>query len=275
MNHPQRKLKIGILGCGAIGSRIAMACHNELKDYCILSGIHDISDQKMSHLSANIGKPQLKKESLQDLLKTCDLMVEAVHSPKTQSLIQTALDLKKDVLAMSVGKLLGADHLFETALRNNCKILIPSGALAGIDAIQAASLADISSAVLTTRKPLRGFSDSDYLHKKNIRLSKIKKETLIFEGTVKEAVKHFPRNINVAATLALALHNKSDVKVRILTSPRFKNNSHEIEITGDFGKLKCRTENNVCPDNPKTSYLAILSGIQALKNYCQHIRVGT
>ncbi|MCK5214712.1 MAG: DUF108 domain-containing protein [Candidatus Omnitrophica bacterium] len=275
MKPPQKKVKIGILGCGAIGSRIAIACFDEIQDFCRLSRIYDIADEKMNDLLNKVSQPLLKRKSLQDLIKNCDLMVEAVNSTKTRALIKEALLAKKDVLAMSAGKLISAQSLFKIAQKNHCTIIVPSGAIAGIDAIQAASLTRVFSATLTTRKPLSGFSNNDYLRKKRINLSRIKKEQTIFEGSVKDAVKHFPRNINVAATLALSLHNKAPLKVRILTSPHFKNNSHEIEILGDFGKLKCRTYNDVCPDNPKTSFLAILSGIQALKNHCQYLRIGT
>ncbi|MFA5260321.1 MAG: aspartate dehydrogenase domain-containing protein, partial [Candidatus Omnitrophota bacterium] len=93
--------------------------------------------------------------------------------------------------------------------------------------------------------------------------------------TVDDAVRHFPRNINVAATLAIASHAKSKIIIRILTSPEYTINSHEIDIQGDFGHMVSRTENVICPDNPKTSYLAVLSAIQTLKEFCSGVRVGT
>ena len=95
------------------------------------------------------------------------------------------------------------------------------------------------------------------------------------KGDVYEALKHFPQNINVAATLALASKRSDILRIKIVTSPRYTTNSHEVEVVGDFGRLVTKTENVACPDNPKTSYLAVLSGIQTLKQYCNGILIGT
>ena len=168
---------------------------------------------------------------------------------------------------MSVGKLLDRRDVFELAKRHHKQILIPSGAVAGIDAIKAASLDKIKSITLTTRKPSIGFKENAYIKEQKIRLDTIKEETLIFEGSVTEAVKHFPQNINVAATLALAGGDKNKVTVRIMTSPKYKTNSHEVVAVGAFGRMTSLTENVICPDNPKTSYLAVLSALQTIHHF--------
>ena len=202
-------------------------------------------------------------------------MVEAVNAKNTRDIIQKALEAKKDVLSMSVGKLLNASGLFQLANQNHCHLLLPSGAIAGIDAIKAASLAGIQSITLTTRKPPSGFIGNPYLAEKGIDPLKIKRETVLFEGRVADAVKIFPRNINVAATLALASQCRNTLTVRIITSPKFKTTVHEIDAQGTFGRIRTQTDNVVCPDNPKTSYLAVLSGLQTLKQYCSGVFIGT
>ncbi|MBU4333577.1 MAG: DUF108 domain-containing protein, partial [Candidatus Omnitrophica bacterium] len=209
------------------------------------------------------------------LIKNADLVIEAVNSPNTKEIIKSIVSSKKSVLAMSVGKLLNAKNIFDIANKNNCTVLIPSGAIAGVDAIKAAKLAGIKSISITSRKPPRGLVGNPYCLKKGIDLLKISRETLIFSGKVSEAVTAFPQNINVAATIALAGDVEKILRVRIITSPKFKTNSHEIEMIGNFGKMITRTENLPCPDNPKTSYLAVLSGLQTLKQYCKGIFIGT
>ncbi len=176
---------------------------------------------------------------------------------------------------MSIGRLLLTPALFRLARHNHCHLLIPSGAVSGLDTVKAAGLKKIHRITLTTRKPLKGFSNNPYLKKKGIRLDRIRRITTIFEGPVRQAVKHFPRNINVAATLALASGREDKLRIRILTAPHFTKNSHEVEIVGDFGRMVSRTENTICPDNPKTSYLAVLSAIQTLKDFAQGGRIGT
>lgn len=270
-----RRRKIGIVGCGAIGSRIAQSIQDDLQDVCRLTGLFDINDKKARQLADKLGLPKTVKESIKELIKSCDCMVEAVSAPSTYELIRQALLSKRSVLAMSVGNLLSAGDLFHLANQNKCHVLIPSGAIAGIDAIKAAGLAGIDQINLTTRKPPTGFLNNPYLAKKGLDPSNIRKETILFDGDVASAVKNFPQNINVAATLALASQCREKLTIRIMTSPKYKTNSHTIELMGPFGRIVTQTDNVVCPDNPKTSYLAVLSGIQTLKQYCMGVFIGT
>jgi len=202
-------------------------------------------------------------------------MVEATNAKNLQPLICKAIQRRKNVLVMSTGKILRSPRLLKLAQANHCRLLIPSGAIAGIDALKAAGLARISSITLTTRKPVKGFSGNEYLKQKDIDLSRLTTDTVIFSGPVSAAVKYFPQNINVAAVLALATTAGKKLRVCIIASPTQKRNSHEVEIVGDFGRIVTRTENEICPDNPKTSYLAVLSAIQTIKDFCSGVRVGT
>jgi aspartate dehydrogenase len=275
MRTNKPKVKVGILGCGAIGSRIAQSIKGDLKKFCSLAGLYDIDAATAKNLEQQLKTRQKTKTSLEALIRASDLIVESCSDPDTLPLIQKIINAKKHVLVMSSGKLIQADHLLTRAKRNRCAVLIPSGAVAGIDAVKSAAVAGIRTITITTRKPPKGLKNNPYLIKKKIDIGKIKKETIIFDGKVAAAVKAFPQNINVAATLAMASQCPKRLRIRIITSPRFKSNSHEIEITGKAGKIITRTENVPCPDNPKTSYLAALSGTQALKQFCEGIFVGT
>lgn len=275
MSYRRRRLKIGIVGCGAIGGGIARYISKGLKKDCQLTGLYDIQYGRVEKLRRELSTGPIGKGSLKALLKSCDLMIEAVNANSAREIVREALLNKRDVIAMSVGKLLDAQDLFDLARKRGCHLLIPSGAIAGIDAIKSASLARIRKINLTTRKPLNGFANTPYLFRKGIDLAAIKKETVLFKGNVDSAVKVFPQNINVAATLALASQAKDKITVCIMTSPEYKNNSHEVEIIGDFGRIVTRTDNVVSPENPKTSYLAVLSGMQTLKQFCQGTGIGT
>ena len=270
----QTRLKIGILGCGAIGSRIAKSVTNELKTECQLAGLFDIDRAKLKQLTAELKRTNIAKPTLKALIQSCDFVVEAVNAPVIHEIVEQTLKARKSILVMSVGKLLNAKTLFNLARKNKCHILFPSGAIAGLDAVKAASLGKIESVTLTTRKSPAGFRNNAYLIKKKIDLTKIKKETVLFQGSVDRAVRIFPQNINVAAALALASRFKN-VLIRIIASPKFTRNSHEIDVRGDFGRIHTWTDNVVCPDNPKTSYLAVLSGIQTLKQFASGVFIGT
>jgi len=268
-------VRIGIVGCGAIGSRMAKSIVRDLKNHCRLTGLYDIDVPKARHLSRQLRVNDVVKDSLNDLISSCTFVIEAVNAFETKNIIQKILRAKRNILVMSVGRILNAPDIFTLAEKNRCSLLIPSGALSGLDAIKAASQVNISRMTLTTRKPPSGFSPSDYLKSKGIDLKNIASEIVIYDGNVDRAVKLFPQNINVAATLALAAGNKNKIRIRIITSPKFKTNSHEVEIHGDFGTIISRTDNVVCPDNAKTSYLAVLSAIRTLKQHFQLIKIGT
>jgi aspartate dehydrogenase len=275
MINKKRKIKVGILGCGAIGSRMALSIKDDLKSKAVVSAIFDIQDERAKKLAKNFSRARIIKRSFEDLVKSCDLMVEAINAQDTQKLIRQALLAKKDVLVMSVGKLLGAHDIFKIAAKNRCRLLVPSGAVAGLDAVKAASQRKIFSITLTTRKPTFGFSQNAYISQQKIDLKNLTRETVLFDGNVRSAVEHFPQNINVAAAIALASLAGDKLRIRIITSPEYKLNSHEIEVVGEFGRLITRTENEICPDNPKTSYLAVLSAIQTLKQYFEEVKIGT
>lgn len=271
----KRKTRIGIVGCGAIGSRIAKSITSELKNHCLLTGLYDINPVRSQDLAKRLKRVNTVKKSLSELIRSCDFLIEAINSDETGAIIHKAIRAKRSVLAMSIGKLLNSQNLFRLAERNKSAILLPSGAIAGLDAIKAASLVSIDRIALTTRKPPSGFVKSKYIRQKGIDLNAIKTETIVFDGTVDEAVEAFPENINVAATLALASGVKNRIRVRIMIDPDLKQNSHEVEAIGEFGRITSRTENVVCPDSTKTSYLAALSAIRTLKQYFQAVKVGT
>jgi aspartate dehydrogenase len=266
---------VGILGCGAIGSRIAKSIKTQCRAHAVVSALFDIHPVKSQNLQKFIPQKNVVKNTYVELLADCDFVVEAVNAPDTYELVRQALTAKKDVLVMSVGKFIEGDSIFKLAQKQGVKVIIPSGAIAGIDAIKAASQKRIDSITLTTRKPVYGFADNAYVQQRRFNLSQIKKETVLFDGGVREAVKCFPQNINVAATIALASKAKDKLRIRITTSPEFKVNSHEIEVQGEFGRMVTKTENVVCPDNPKTSYLAVLSAVRTLKEHFLGVKIGT
>ena len=262
----QNKIRVGIVGCGAIGSELANACKTVLSDRFELIAIYDIDKKKAGALAVN---------SLEDLINKVDLVVEAASSLVSKEVAEKAVERSKNVMVMSVGGLIEAEDLFKKAGKKNARIFIPSGAISGVDGLKAAGFAKIESVTLTTKKPPKGLAGAPYLKEKNIDVYSIKEETTIFEGNAFEAVKVFPKNVNVSCILSLAGIGPKNTRVRVVTSPDFTKNAHEIEITGDFGRIITRTENVPSKNNPRTSRLAILSAMAALNGIAENVRIGT
>jgi aspartate dehydrogenase len=203
-----------------------------------------------------------------DNFKDVDIVVEAASQNALTSYLNSIISLKKDALVMSVGAFANPEffsQIIKNVEKNDINLYLPSGAIAGIDAIKSVR-SSISYVTLTTTKNPNSLKDSPFFKKTNLSLDSLKKRTLIFEGSAIEAVQNFPANVNVAALLGLAGIGVEKTKVNVIADPSIRINKHEIKVIGKFGELIVRVKNVPSPNNPKTSYLAILSVIESLRS---------
>ena len=268
-------VRVGIIGCGTIGSRIAAHIDSKLKSKARIIALSDVDYKKARTLSAEL-KAKPKVASIQGLISSVDLVIEAASAKISGDIANQAIGAGKDVMVMSTGGLL-KDHkaLFKLAAKKRSSIYLPSGAICGLDGLKGAKLSGIKKVTLITRKPPEGFKGAPYVLKHNIDLRKIKKDRVLFEGDALEAMKGFPANINVAATLSLCGIGPVKTRIKIVASPSIRKNIHEIEVEGAFGKLIARTENVPSPGNPKTSYMAVLSAMATLDGIFENVKIGT
>lgn len=271
-------LKIGIVGCGAIGTSLAKAIVKDFKQQAKLVALYDIDHERSIILARKVSpNKNLSCSSLKQLIARSGLVIEAAQAKCSLAIARSSLAKKRDVMIMSVGGIVNDfKKLKAIATRNNCKVYIPSGAISGIDALKAAvSSGKINKVTLTTIKNPLSFKGLEYLKKKRIELASIKKDTILFSGSAERAVKLFPQNINVAAVLSIAGIGEERTKVKIIASPSVEKNIHQIRVESSAGNILTRTENVLHPDNPKTSYLAVLSAIATLKGILSAVKVGT
>lgn len=270
------KLKAGIIGCGSIGTHLAKVLSREFRREAELAYLCDRRREKAELLKRRIHSP-VKIVSLEELIRKSDLIIEAASTQISGEVATQALKLGKQVLIMSVGGLLdsqvtvtrkGDSHL-------GGRLWIPSGALAGIDALLAARQGKIKTVKLVTRKPPEALRWARYFHTRKFPRLAGKKEKCIFKGNALQAVAAFPENINVAAVLSLAGIGPRKTKVEIWTSRAYRSNQHEVTVEGKFGEIRTVTKNVPFPENPKTSYLAALSAAAVLRKIFSSTRVGT
>ncbi|MEM0010981.1 MAG: aspartate dehydrogenase, partial [Candidatus Bathyarchaeia archaeon] len=266
------KLKIGIVGCGTIGSEIALAV-DQGKIESELHALWDKDRSKAEDLLKRLKNslPKIVPPSL--LVKEVDIVIESASQSAVGELLPLVIEEGIDILVMSVGGLLGNEELIRKAREKNCRIYIPSGALAGLDAVQSASVGGIRSVILTTIKPPTALVGAPYVEEKKLDLFSLDKPTLIYEGRASEAIKLFPANVNVAAALALAGIGPEKTIVRVVVDPNAQVNTHRIEVEGEFGRISAQTENYPAPSNPRTSYLAVLSAIALLRKISSPLRI--
>jgi aspartate dehydrogenase len=254
-------LKVGILGCGAIANIITnFAAEGKLG--VDLEFFYDRDMERAENLASQVDGTVVL--NIEDLLVNVDIVIETASPQAVREIVPQILEAGKDVIVMSVGALLDTDlrnNLKAIAEKNNARIHVPSGAIVGLDGVKAASIGKIHKVSLITRKPPKSLGIS------------ADTETLLYEGKAKDAVKKFPMNINVAATLSIACGKEVDVK--IIADPRVDRNSHEVHMIGDFGELKTTTHNMRCSINPKTSVLAAYSAIKLLRSLNENLQIGT
>ena len=241
--------KVGIIGCGAIGTLIAEAVENGIVK-CDGLILYDYNNEKAGQLAKSLTIPVKVVRSLDEMIKLKpSAIVEAASQQAAEEYVSRILKENIELIVMSVGALLDLDA-------RSSKIHIPSGAIGGLDAIASAALAGIGEVVLTTRKNPRVLDMNN------------REEKLVYEGNAKEAVRLFPRELNVAATLALTA-SAEKVKVRIVSDPKVTRNVHEVKVKWKHGEMLLRFENEPHPKNPRTSALAAWSAIRLLREILQ------
>lgn len=271
-----KPLKIGIVGCGAIGSSLAKTIVADFSQQAQLVSLYDIDIEKAYKLSSALRLKKIAALNLDDLINDVDLVIEAASAKSSYEIAQKSILAKRDIMIMSVGGIV--DHYKELstlAKDMNARFYIPSGAICGLDGLKAARESKVNKVTLTTKKPPSAFKGVTFILKKKINLDQLKEDTVLFEGSALSAIKHFPANINVAATLSILGLGLQNTFVKIIAAPNATRNIHEIEIDSEAGKIFTRTENVIHPDNPKTSFLAVLSALATLKEILKPIRIGT
>lgn len=270
--------KIGLLGCGAIGTQIALAIDSG-KIPATLTHVYDTSKDSAINLVSKLNtKPEIVENSHLLSSHPVNIIVEAASQDAVKDVALSVLQNKRDLMIMSVGALL--DESIYDILSDACSdfkktIYLPSGAIAGLDAIKSVK-DELESLSITTTKHPRSLIGAKFFENSDIDLEKISSLTVIFTGTAKEAVSLFPANINVAALLSLSGIGSEKTAVKIVADPNTDKNTHHIEAAGTFGKMTFTIENFPDIDNPKTSRLAILSAIETLRKYCSDdIQIGT
>lgn len=269
-----KKIKVGLIGCGAIGARLALSLQRHFSDYAQLAYICEHRTDKARQL---LKKMQSRAElaDFDETIEYSDFLIEAASPDAATGLIHKAVPLGKTLLIMSAGGLLHVNPKW-LAKYPDALVLCPSGAIAGIDGVLAARESGPIQVKLITRKPPEALEGAPFFKgKKIISLLKGKIPKCVFRGTAAEAIEAFPKNINVSLILSLAGAGAEKTKVEIWTARGWTKNEHEFHVSGKFGKLECRAVNVPSPDNPKTSYLAVLSAIAMMRKYFSSVKIGT
>ena len=263
---------VAIAGLGTIGRKVALWLRDQ-KDGFRLSAICTGDEAKAAAWLAE-ARLEVPVVSATELPRHADIIVEAAPASAFTAIVRPALEAGRTVMVLSSSALLLHDDLVALARAKGGRIIVPTGALLGLDAVVAAAEGAIQRVRMVTRKPPRGLDGAPYLVRHGIDMSKIAGPTRVFAGSAREAAAGFPANVNVAATLSLAGIGPDRTEVEIWADPSISRNIHRITVEADAANFTMEIE-GVPSENPRTGRLTPLSMIAALKRLNAPLVIGT
>jgi aspartate dehydrogenase len=269
---PREVLKVGLAGLGAVGLGVARRLEAGIPGLALVAvAVRDQDKARRNLPDAGTRIPIMAAEALADV---SDIVVEGLPPALFRGVALSVIDAGKIFMPLSVGQLLENWDLVERTKRTGARILVPTGALIGLDAVRAAAEGTIRSVTMITRKPPNGLEGAPYLVERGISLKDLKEPRKIFDGTAREGARGFPANVNVAAALSLAGIGPDKTRLEIWADPALDRNTHRIEVDADTARFSMMIE-GVPSENPRTGRIVPLSAIAALRGLVAELKVGT
>ena len=266
-------LRIGVGGLGAIGWPLVGRLARGMPGMALAAVA--ARDRAKAEARLAVGGIAAEIVTPAELADRADVVIECLPAALFRAIAEPAIDAGRLLLALSAGALLDHLDLVERAKATGARIIVPTGALLGLDAVRAAAEGEIRSARLITRKPPGGLAGAPYLVTRGISLAGLDHPLMVFDGTAREGVRGFPANVNVAAALALAGIGPDRTMVEIWADPTVTRNIHRIEVEAEAARLSLQIENVPSAENPRTGRLTPLSVIAALRKLSSPLAIGT
>jgi aspartate dehydrogenase len=273
MDH-MAPLKVAIAGLGAIGLPVARSLDAGTVRGLTLAAISVRDEAKARGATARF-RVQPAIVGLAALADIADVVVECLPSAQFSAVATPAIERGRIFMPLSVGALLDHMPLVDLARETGARIIVPTGALLGLDAVRAAAEGRISSARIVTRKPPRGLAGAPLLVERGISVDAIKEPLRVFEGSAREAIAGFPANVNVAVALSLAGIGPDQTRIEIWADPGVTRNTHTVVVKSDSSDLTMTIENIPSEENPRTGRITALSVLAALRRLTAPLVIGS
>ncbi len=264
--------RVAVAGLGAIGRALVRRIADGIPGItlaCAATG--DRAKAEAWLQSERIACPLVALDAFPD---HADLAVECAPAAVFEEICRPMLAAGKKVMVLSVGALLPRPELMALAKTAGGQIIVPTGALLGLDAVTAAAEGTVHSVRMITRKPPNGLTGAPYLVANGISIEGLRAPKRVFSGSAREAAAGFPANVNVVAALALAGIGPDQTRIEIWADPSVTRNCHTIEVDSDSARFTLSIE-NVPSENPRTGRITALSAVAALRKLHAPLRVGT
>jgi aspartate dehydrogenase len=263
---------VALAGLGAIGLPLARALDEDVEGLRLVAvSVRDLVKAR-ARLAGFRDPPALVEFAD---LADADIVVEATPAALFERVAVPAIEAGRIFIPASVGALLPRMHLVKRAKQTGARIVVPTGALLGLDAVRAAAEGRIDSITIESRKPPAGLMGAPYLVKHGIDMMDVTMPVRVFAGNARDAAAGFPANVNVAAALALAGIGPVRTKVEIWADPGLTRNVHIITVEAEAARFTMRIENVPSDDNPRTGKITPLSMLACLRGLVSPLKVGS
>ena len=267
------ELRVALAGFGAIGGVVARRLDRGLPGLRLAAvSARDVERARRRLAGFARAVPVLGLERLPD---AAEVVVECAPAAVFREVAEPAIRAGRVFLPVSVGQVLEHPDLVDLAAATGARIIVPTGALLGLDAVRAAAEGTIRSVTMVTRKPPRGLIGAPYLEQHGIPLEGLSAPKKVFEGSAREGARGFPANVNVAAALSLAGIGPDRTRLEIWADPGLERNIHRIVVEADSARFEMQIENVPSKDNPRTGKITALSVIAALRALTATLKVGS
>lgn len=267
-------LTVAVGGLGAIGLAVAKALDEGRLEGLRLTAVSARDVAKAQRAMGGFAAP-VPVVPLGELAEHADVVVECVPAAAFADVAGPAVERGRIFMPISVGAMLRHMDLVDRARRTGARIIVPTGALIGLDAVRAAAEGTIREVRLVTRKPPLGLAGAPYLVENGIAVEGLTEAKRVFEGTAREGAAGFPANVNVAAALSLAGIGPDATRLEIWADPAVTRNMHTITVDADSARFTMTIENVPSEENPKTGKITALSVIAALRRLTAPLVAGT
>lgn len=266
-------MTVAIGGFGAIGRVVARALHEGIEGLKLVAVSAKNTNRARDWMQAEFGQAY-HVCPLDQLGELADVVVECCPAHLLGEVARPTLKAGKILIVLSVGALLSHEDLKALATQHGGRILVPSGALLGLDGVQAAAQGRIESVSIETRKPPGSLKGAPGIEAMGLDLEKLTEPICCFSGPAAEAISGFPANLNVAVALGLAGIGTDRTMVEIWADPNVARNTHRITVTSDSSNFTMQIEGIPSDENPRTGRLTPLSAISTLKRLTAPLVIG-
>lgn len=268
-----KTLRIGVAGLGAVGLDVARRLIDGVIPGMTLTAVAVRDADKARRALPQIGD-LVALRALETLADECDVIVECLPPALFRDIAIPTIDKGRILVPLSAAQLLHNGDLVERAKETGARIIVPTGALLGFDAVRGAAEGTIHSVDMVTRKPPAGLEGAPYLVERGISVIGVKEPTKVFDGSAREGAMGFPANVNVAAALSLAGIGPDRTRLQIWADPTVTRNTHTITVDADTVRFTMTIE-NVPSENPRTGKSVAPSTIAALRGLVSELKIGS